>query len=450
MDQRRFGFASRLMGTACMMLLLIGAAPVKGSDLADALLDVHRGYALLETTFYHPVAPQTLLGGAQSALRALLQRYAPGTALPVAPVSSSDDVQAELDREIAFTAAAVHRPEVEVAYDALAGMAHAVDDRWTEFMTPEQYRRFLEALDPHRISGIGVLIDSDPRTRYIRASFVIPQTPAARAGLQSGDEIVSVDGVSTLGMTPDAASKRLRGPEGSVVRVVVMRDGRTLAPVAITREDVRPPTVVFKMLPGKIGYIYVLEFGESTAEEFQRALNGLEADGARALVLDLRNDGGGYVRAALDVLQQLVSGKPLLTVVERGAPAETIDAEREDVPGLPMVVLVNGYTASASEITAGALQDDGIAQLVGTRTFGKGVMQTLTPLPGGSAIKITTAHYLTPLQRDINLHGLQPNVVVNENADARFGDPIRDAQLRAGIEVLQKRLAAATRPEGRP
>jgi carboxyl-terminal processing protease len=147
------------------------------------------------------------------------------------------------------------------------------------------------------------------------------------------------------------------------------------------------------------------------------------------------------VRSALQISSEFISNKALYTVETRGSDPETVLADPGDVLTLPLAVLVNQYSASASEIAAGALQDDGVGTLVGTKTFGKGVMQTVTPFSDGAAIKITTAHYLTPANRDINLRGIEPDVRVDENQNARFGDPDHDAQLRAALAYLQKKIA---------
>jgi carboxyl-terminal processing protease len=198
------------------------------------------------------------------------------------------------------------------------------------------------------------------------------------------------------------------------------------------------------MLPGAIGYVWVMEFGRETPKEFDTAVARLNDLGAKALILDLRNDGGGYVNSALDISSRFIANKALVTVEERGQHATTIDSDSDPSITVPTTVLVNQYTASASEITAGALQDDGISMLVGSRTFGKGVMQTLTPLPDGAAIKITTAHYLTPNRRDINLRGIDPDLAVVENRDARFGEVDSDAQLRAAVTLLQKKIGSGS------
>jgi carboxyl-terminal processing protease len=428
------------------VLALSAALPAAASGALPAPLaqSVNDSYRLLVKTYYEPVNPQRLIDAARAALADDARTH--NERITVAPISvtSDPDVSSELDQAIADAADATHVPDSEMAYAAMSAMARSVNDKYTVFMTPEQFKQFNQALDPKRISGIGVLITADATTKAIAISYVIPHTPADRGGLEAGDDILSIDDASTKGMSVDDASKLLRGKPGSVVDLTVAR-GVQATPrlLAITRSEIQPPTVVFKMLPGDIGYVYVLAFGKDTPAEFDTAIARLKEAGAKALVLDLRNDGGGYVDSALEISSHFVADKALLTVEQRGEPDQTIDAEGDANVSLPLMVLVNQGTASASEITAGALQDDGVAQLVGTRTFGKGVMQTLTPLADGSAIKITTAHYLTPNHHDINLKGIVPDISVDENHDARFGDAADDAQLRAAITLLQKKIADA-------
>jgi carboxyl-terminal processing protease len=349
---------------------------------------------------------------------------------------------AELDDAIANAAREAHAAPTDLAYVAIAAMAKAVNDRYTQFFTPDEFKAFNDALDPQRISGIGVIVEPDPSSGAVVVAYVVPSTPADRAGIQAGDVLIAIDGTPTKGLSIDTVSGMLRGRAGTVVSVTAQRSGAaTPAVLSITRAEVQPPTVVSKMLPGSIGYVWVMAFGRATPAEFDLAIARLKDLGAKALVLDLRNDGGGYVTSALDISSRFIANKALVTVEERGRLATTIDADNDPSIALPLTVLVNQYTASASEITAGALQDDGIGMLIGTKTFGKGVMQTLTPLPDGAAIKITTAHYLTPSRRDINLRGIDPNIRIDENRDARFGDIEKDAQLRAAIAFLQRKIA---------
>jgi carboxyl-terminal processing protease len=436
---RRAAAASAMLAFAC-----VGATPAATDLPYQVAGDVAESYALLTSKYYVPVDPQVLLAAASDALAESARKRGVTITPPVLHVEGDPDATlAALDGAIVKAAAAAHASPSDFAYVTIDAMAKATNDRYTQFFTPAEYKAFTEALDPERIGGIGVMIEPDPASGCVRVTYVLPSTPAERAGLQVGDVLTAVNGTPTKGLGVEAVSGHLRGRAGTVVTVAVQRTAA--APVfTITRENVQPPTVVFKMLPDGIGYVWVMEFGRGTPAEFDTAISRLTQQGAKALVLDLRNDGGGYVNSALDISSRFIANKAILTVEERGKHATTIDADGDPSISLPVSVLVNQYTASASEITAGALQDDGIGMLVGARTFGKGVMQTLTPLPDGAAIKITTAHYLTPSQRDINLRGIDPDVRVDENRDARFGDVDTDAQLRAAIALLQKKIATKT------
>jgi carboxyl-terminal processing protease len=438
---------SRAATALLLAATLLGTvAPALADDLpASASTDVHESYRLLTTSYYKHVDAQAVLAGAFAALGSeALKRHVRVT-LPDPHNPQTGDLLDTLDATIVSVATAAGMTPTQAAYAAVSGMASALGDKYTQFFTPDDFKQFNDALDPEKISGIGVLVAPDAATGYIQAAYVVPGTPADRAGLQSGDELTSVDGTSTKGMTQEDVSKVLRGKAGTIAHVVAMRGGTQLPPFAIVRAEVTPPTVVYKMLPDRIGYLAIFAFGRETAGQFSVALDRVRKLGARALVLDLRNNGGGYVDSALEISSQFISNRVLLTVEERGSQVTTIDAQAGVVVDLPLTVLVNQYSASASEITAGALQDDGVGTLVGTKTYGKGVMQTVTPLAGGAAIKITTAHYLTPANHDINLRGIEPDVRVDENKNPLFGDPDRDAQLRAALSVLQKKIALAPR-----
>ncbi len=437
---------SQSIGTrACGALIVLAvfcmgaAAPPLPTQVAG---DVHESYRLLMSSAYRPVSQQTLLAAASDALSDQARKQGSTIAPPALKVQNDTEATlSALDEAIASSAAASHGNATTFAYAAIAAMTRSLGDRYTQFFTPDEFKQFNEALDPERISGIGVMIEPDAASGYLRLTYVVPETPADRAGLRGGDVLTAIDSTTTKGLSVVDASKLLRGRAGSTVAVSVMRTGSPDAAYTITREEVQPPTVVFKMLPGDVGYVYVMAFGKATPSEFDTAIARLKDQNAKAVVLDLRNDGGGYVDSALLISRRFVVNKALLTVEERGDHATTIDAGNEESVTIPVSVLVNQYTASASEITAGALQDDGVGPLVGVKTFGKGVMQTLTPLPDGAAIKITTAHYLTPRRRDINLRGIEPDLLVDENKDARYGDVDRDAQLRAAVALLQKKIA---------
>lgn len=433
---RRWALA---IGLIAALPITIGAAPaVNPSE------DLRQSYQLLTTTYYSKVNAQRLLDGARQALTAEVAKHGAHLAIPALHDTGSMDGNVdEVLASISRMQSAAHLSKTQLTYAAIEGMASSLGDKYTTFFDPAEFRDFNSALDPEKISGIGVIVQADEASKYIQAQYVVPGTPAEKAGLQTGDLFVSVDGKSLKGLKADDASAMLRGKPGTIVHITAMRDGKMLQPMDITRSEVQPPTVIYKMLPQHVGYIYILAFGRDTPDEFSVALDRLAKDDVHAYVIDLRDDGGGYVNSALDISSKFINSNPLLTIEERGSHTTTVDAGADALPPKPMAILVNRYTASASEITAGALQDNGIGVLVGEKTFGKGVMQELTPLPDGAAIKITTAHYLTPKNHDINLKGIQPDYVVVENKDARLGDVDRDAQLQAAIKILTTKIADA-------
>jgi carboxyl-terminal processing protease len=260
--------------------------------------------------------------------------------------------------------------------------------------------------------------------------------------MKSGDLLVSIDGSSTRGWSVAQARKHLLGAAGRPVEVGIVRPSdNSSSQVTLTREAVRPPTVYFTMLEGNVAYIYIAAFGTETPAEFHTAVQRSEAQGARAYAVDVRNDGGGIVGTALSIASEFVPSGPLVSIESNGGKIETFDADDTAIAAKPLVVLVNGYSASASEIMAAAVAESGTGTLVGTRTFGKGVVQTVTRFPDGSAIKITTGRYFTPLNHDINGRGILPAVVVEENAHPVFGTPEKDAQLRRALDVIDEELA---------
>lgn len=441
-----FRRSAALLGALSLLAFAPASAMEATSASPSPLLDVRESYRLLVSKPYAPVPRQTILDGARAALLKLAAAKHVRVDLPALQATDESSDIAALDSAIASVQAATHLPLATVAYSALDGMAAAMHDRWTMFFDPKQLRDFNRFLDPSKIFGIGVMIQPDPKTEYMRAAFVVPGTPADRAGIRRDDEFVSIDGVSVKGLKASAVSAKLRGRAGTPVTVGIERDEKPPFAITLNRSEIIPPTAIFKMLPHHIGYISVYAFGQATPDQVAIALERLDAQGARAYVLDLRGNGGGFVGSSLRILSFFLSGKPMLTVERRDRQDQTINAPDSRIPSKPMVVLVDGNTASASEITAGALRDDGVALLVGTKTFGKGVMQTLTDLPGRTAIKITTAHYLTPNHHDINLRGIVPDVSVKENKGAIWGDISKDAQLRVAVELLQKKIALAVKP----
>lgn len=418
------------------LLLCISCVPAAGGQQISAqhLDDLRNGYRALSATFYRGVTSAELVAGARAGLTGALRAAGQTHPLP-APRTRTGGV----DQIVDAVAAARHTKtlsETALTYAALDGMARAASDRYTVFMTPKEVQGFEEPLNPPHVFGIGVILQQDEKTKEVTAAYVAPGTPAEVGGIQNGDVFDTIDGTSAHGLDVAHVRALLLGQSGTIVRVRMLRAGTARPEVAIMRAEIHAPTVYQKLLPNGIGYIAVGVFGEPTAEEFGAALRHLQHLNARAFVIDLRNNGGGYVNAAVGIADHFIHSGPIVSIAERSGTTE-FDADAAADETHPIAVLVNHYSASASEIAAAALQDAGVATLVGARTYGKGVVQQLTYNLDGSAMKVTTARYLTPRKRVIDGIGLVPDVPVSENDHPRYGDPATDAQLAAAINVVQ-------------
>lgn len=425
-------------------------APAQATLSAAQAGEISTSYHYLTGEFYKRVDDQQVLNGAQAGLINALGKQHVSGKIPSLHSSSDDaNVRAiELDVEDAQRAAGKRVSSTDLTYAAISGMLNSVHDRYTVFLDPKDYAELNNGLDGSDFGGTGIVIQEDDATKYIAVSNVVPDGPADKAGIQQDDLITAIDGQSTKGWTVDRASAHLRGKEGTKVSITVLRDGKTLAPYALTRAKIHQMSVFDKLLPGNIGYVALTVFGKDTASELSAALSRLQKKGARAYILDLRNNGGGYLNAAVGVSSKFISSGPIVSVESRGSNITTLEANDTAIAPVPLAVLVNQFTASASEITSGAIQDSGVGTLVGTKTFGKGVVQTIYPLPDGSAVKITTARYLTPHNRDINHLGIDPDIIVSEPRTARFGDPKSDPQLRRAMQFVDDRIARLSEING--
>jgi carboxyl-terminal processing protease len=440
--------------TSARYLSTPAVAAVQALPASDAG-EVSTSYTYLTENFYKKVEPQAVLDSVRTTLLSVMRTGGVKHAtLPAMHANSAPSSNIhEIDREIVDAASqskskfTVH----DLSYVALDGMMRSVNDRYTVFMTPKEYAGLNQGLDGGDFGGTGIVIQSDDKTKYISVENVVPDGPADKAGVQQDDLITTIDGMSTKGMGLSAASGKLRGKEGTRVTLTISRDGAAQAtPVTITRAKIHQLSVYEKMLPGKIGYVALTVFGRDTGDELNAALGRLQRDGARAIVLDLRDNGGGYLEAAVAVSSKFISSGPIVSVESRASNITTLDADDTAIAPVPLAVLVNGYTASASEITSGAIQDSSVGTIIGTKTFGKGVVQTIYPLPDGSAIKVTTARYLTPRNRDINHLGITPDIVIAENKHAQFGVLSKDDQLTRAVTFLNARLSRLNDENGVP
>jgi carboxyl-terminal processing protease len=436
-----------------LQLPTAAAAPAQSKVSTVDAGELSTGYSHLTTDFYKKVDPQTVLDSVRTQLLdAMRTAGVKNASLPELhasdnPATNERDIDSQIEKAYSESKSkfSVH----QLAYVALDAMMRSVNDRYTVFLTPKEFAGLNQDLDGGDFGGTGIVIQSDDTTHFIKVENVVPDGPADKAGIQQDDLITAIDGATTKGLTVQQASTKLRGKEGSSVSLTIERDGSTLpSPVAITRAKIHQLSVYEKMLPDKIGYVELTVFGRDTGAELNAALNRLQQQGARAIVLDLRDNGGGYLEAAVAVSSKFISSGPIVSVESRASNITTLEADDTAINPLPLVVLVNGYTASASEITSGAIQDSGVGTIMGTKTFGKGVVQTIFPLPDGSAVKITTARYLTPRNRDINHLGITPDVVIAENKRPQYGDPAKDDQLARAVAFLNEKIAKLNAENG--
>jgi carboxyl-terminal processing protease len=320
---------------------------------------------------------------------------------------------------------------------AIKGGLEALGDPYTNYFSASDYQTFLDSLNGS-FSGIGAFLETNDN--YIVIASPIKGTPADRAGLTSGDRILEVDGTPLIGASTEKAVNLIHGAAGTPVQLKIERpsENRTFT-ITLIREKVSMPEVDSKLLEPEIGYVQISSFGDDAANDFYKAVDGLKAKGAKALVLDLRQNGGGYLDAAVDIASGFVpAGQPILWEVGKTGKSPVNSSGK--LINLPVVVLVDNGSASASEILAGALQDYG-TPLVGVKSFGKGTVQQILSLTSGGGMKVTIAEYLTAKERHVHKIGLTPDYVVTNPKPAaeRTGPLVLTRPLlpsTAGLDVL--------------
>lgn len=299
----------------------------------------------------------------------------------------------------------------KLIYGALKGMLGSLDPH-SQFMDPDLYQEMLVQTRGY-FGGLGIYITI--KDKLLTVISPLEDTPASRAGIKTGDVIVEIEGESTKETTLLEAVKKMRGPEGTKVTITIMREEKILPEVTLTRERIDLPSIKeAKIIEGNIGYIHLIEFREGTGADLEEALKELEKEGMESLVLDLRFNCGGLLDTAVEVVDKFLPKGRLIVYTEgrKQSQSRKYLAKAEPHPNYPLAILVNEYSASASEIVAGAVQDWRRGILVGTKTFGKGSVQTVVPLGDGSALRLTTARYFTPQGRLIQNEGIAPDFTV--------------------------------------
>ncbi len=339
----------------------------------------------------------------------------------------------------------------EDAYKAIREMLKKLDDPYTRFMDPDEFRN-MQVETSGELTGIGIQIAQDEKTNKLTVIAPIEDTPAARAGILAKDIILQIDGQSTEGMDINQAVSMIKGKPGTQVRLTILRDNQQRE-FQITRARIELHPVRYSLQPssmGNIGYIRLTQFSANAAAEMRNAIRDLEKQQVQGYILDLRSNPGGLLFSSVEIAQMWLQDGTIVSTVDRQGKRDIEKSNHRALTDKPVVVLVDGGSASASEILAGALQDNNRAVVVGTRTFGKGLVQSVRGLGDGSGLAVTIAKYFTPNGRDINKAGINPDIVVElteQQKESLLQDREKigtaaDPQYSAALNALQKEIAA--------
>ena len=334
--------------------------------------------------------------------------------------------------------------EEQIIEGAIKGFVEGLGDPYTEYLPKEEMAEFTEETSGQYV-GIGVYLTNDKTTNTILVVGIMNGSPALDAGMQAGDIIEKVNDVTYTGETMDDAIKVLKGEEGTSAKVTVLRDGKEID-LTVTRKKITVEHVSSKMVEDNIAYLQVDSFDSGVAESFKNKITDIKNQGAKGIIIDLRSNGGGIVDEATGIADLFLKKGETILITKSKIANEQLTVSKNDaiITDIPVVILVNEGTASASEILAGALKDKyPNTTIVGMKTYGKGVIQTLYSLSDGSGLKITTEEYYTPNHNKINKEGITPDVKVDltKNAEGKYETEFdKDAQVKKAIETIKTKI----------
>jgi carboxyl-terminal processing protease len=344
----------------------------------------------------------------------------------------------------------------KAAYDALRAALERLNDPYTRFMDPQQYQA-LTSQTSGELSGVGVRLQAEETTGHLTVVEPIPNSPAAAADIRVGDRILAIDGKTTEGMTVENASSLIRGEAGTAITLRIDR-GQGGFDVSLTRARIELPTVRYSLKQeggARIGYIRLAEFSSHASEQMRHAIEDLENQDVDAFVLDLRGNPGGLLSASIEISRMWLGSGSIVRTVDRVGTSEEISANRTALTDLPLALLVDGNSASSSEILTGALKDNNRATVVGSQTFGKALVQSVHSLSNGAGLAVTIAHYYTPDGTDISHRGITPDVRVdltdqqrqNLAENQRLIGTNADPQYARAINALEATIASDRSPQ---
>ncbi|MCM1386075.1 MAG: S41 family peptidase [Bacillus sp. (in: Bacteria)] len=321
-----------------------------------------------------------------------------------------------------------------------AGMVASLGDPYSVYYTAEEWQTLMQDTEGIYF-GIGAYISLDKTTGFGKINGVIDNTPAQEVGLREDDIIYMIDGEIAQGLELSEIVARIKGEEGTTVHLTIYRDGEDdYLEMDVVRKQIESPTVNYEMYDNGIGYIQITEFDDVTVDQFTEAMAVVKGSGAAGLILDLRSNPGGSLSAVVDIARQILPEGLIVYTEDRAGKRMEYTCSGENEWKLPLIVLVNGNSASASEILAGAIKDYGIGTLMGTKTFGKGIVQRILPLTDGTALKLTVSAYYTPKGNNIHNIGIEPDIECEYDRDAYYDEGI-DNQLEQAKEEMKKMIA---------
>ncbi len=322
------------------------------------------------------------------------------------------------------------------------GLMSSTNDKYTDYYSPKEFKDLMVTMEGD-YGGIGATLSQDKATKEVSVVEVYEGSPAARAGLERGDIVISVDGHLGTDESLDDFVQRIRGEEGTSIEMVYKRDDQEHT-IEITREEVIVPSVSHRMLDDKIGYIRISSFVNGTQKDFEDALADLQSQGMQGIVFDMRDNGGGMVDSVVAILDDILPAGTVVYTMDKSGKREDYTSDDAKKIDIPVTVLVNENTASAAEIFTGAIRDFNYGTIIGTNTFGKGIVQSTVPLSDGSAVKITVATYYTPSGECIHEKGIKPDIELEfsyADENPTEYDELKDNQVQKAMEVLGEKLA---------
>ena len=322
------------------------------------------------------------------------------------------------------------------------GLMSSTNDKYTDYYSPKEFKDLMVTMEGD-YGGIGATLSQDKATKEVSVVEVYEGSPAARAGLERGDIVISVDGHLGTDESLDDFVQRIRGEEGTSIEMVYKRDDQEHT-IEITREEVIVPSVSHRMLYDKIGYIRISSFVNGTQKDFEDALADLQGQGMQGIVFDMRDNGGGMVDSVVAILDDILPAGTVVYTMDKSGKREDYTSDDAKKIDIPVTVLVNENTASAAEIFTGAIRDFNYGTIIGTNTFGKGIVQSTVPLSDGSAVKITVATYYTPSGECIHEKGIKPDIELEfsyADENPTEYDELKDNQVQKAMEVLGEKLA---------